>query len=203
MWGERREELKKKLVMIVSLIILTPIVLAVCISTPIFVNVAGGVNWLGFWGSYLGAVLGGGITVIVFWGTIEENKSRDRREEKRHLFEILISDAAHIGELQERLSSTPCNCSTHDDLVYELNTKVLEVKMRLELAGQKGIYTNTSQPIKLLDDMMDQVKKIQKLQVEILDDKNKVKREIDDLCTSLCKMGFIFQIKQFIMDNDR
>lgn len=74
--------MKKKLTIITTLVLLTPIVLAVCISTPIFINITGGVNWLGFWGSYLGAVLGGCITVIVFWGTIQENKNKDLREEK-------------------------------------------------------------------------------------------------------------------------
>lgn len=59
--------MKKKLIVVASLVIFIPIVLAVCISTPIFINITGGVNWLGFWGSYLGAVLGGFITVIVFW----------------------------------------------------------------------------------------------------------------------------------------
>lgn len=195
--------MKKKLIVVASLVIFIPIVLAVCISTPIFINITGGVNWLCFWGSYLGAVLGGFITVIVFWGTIQENKNKDIREEKRNLFDILISDAAHIRELQERLSFTITSDPKHYDLVYELNSKALEIKMRLELAEMKGIYVNTRQPIKLLDDMMSQVGKMQELQMDIKGNRNEVEEQINNLRQALCGMGFIFQIKQFIADNDK
>lgn len=195
--------MKKKLTIITTLVLLTPIVLAVCISTPIFINITGGVNWLGFWGSYLGAVLGGCITVIVFWGTIQENKNKDLREEKRNLFDKLISDAANIRELQERISFTSNSNPKHDDLVYELNSKVLEVKMRLELAEMKGIYVNARKPIKLLDDMMSKVEEMQELQMDINENSNKVDEQINKLQRALCGMGFIFQIKQFIADNDK
>ena len=67
----------------------------------------------------------------------------------------------------------------------------------------KGIYVNTRQPIKLLDDMMSQVGKMQELQMDIKGNRNEVEEQINNLRQALCGMGFIFQIKQFIADNDK
>lgn len=67
----------------------------------------------------------------------------------------------------------------------------------------KGIYVNARKPIKLLDDMMSKVEEMQELQMDINENSNKVDEQINKLQRALCGMGFIFQIKQFIADNDK
>lgn len=194
---KRGRKVKKKLIAIASIVISTPIVLAVCISTPIFVNITGGVNWLGFWGSYLGAVLGGIITVIVFWGTLKNSEESKIRDEKRKLFDTLIVESACIHELQSRIYKLE-----DDELLYQLNTKALEVKLRLELAAEKNIYIDADKPIKMLDDLLCEIQRAEKIKLDFLTPITESKEELERIRLALCKKGFIFEIKNFIAKND-
>ena len=158
---------------------------------------------VGFWGSYFGSVLGGIITVIIFWGTIQDNNEREIREEKRKLFDKLISDTAYISEMQERILSLPESDVLHGNLTDQLRIRALEVKMRLELAEKSKLCIYTEGPMKFLDAMLSQIKEIQKLQTDIFDEDNERNKEIAIIIKNLCKKGFIFEMEQFIIENEK
>ncbi len=158
---------------------------------------------MGFWGSYFGSVLGGIITVIIFWGTIQDNNEREIREEKRKLFDKLISDTAYISEMQERILSLPESDVLHGNLTDQLRIRALEVKMRLELAEKSKLCIHTEGPMKFLDAMLSQIKEIQKLQTDIFDEDNERNKEIAIIIKNLCKKGFIFEMEQFIIENEK
>lgn len=150
-------------------------------------------DWIGFWGAYFGGI----ITLIVFWGTLRNSNKEREKEEKERLFNILISDAAYINELQNRISV----CS-NDDLIFELNKKSLEIKLRLEIAENRNLYSGTAKPIECLDDMMTQIEKIQLLQQNICGNKDEIKKNVYELTEKLCAKGFVFEIKKFIQINN-
>lgn len=190
---------KKELIRMACVIVAIPVVLAICFSTSFFEGFTGGINWLGFWGSYFGGI----ITVTVFFGTIQDNKKREIREEKRKLFDKLISDAAHISEMQEYILSIPNDDLLRKNFTLELNTKILEMKMRLEIAEKSGMCIHTANPIKLLDDMVSEINKIHELQIDIRENQNITKNTIENIVKNLCNQGFIFEIEKFIIENNK
>lgn len=210
------------LVLIIGIVILVPILMDYLIlGNQIQSNATNG-EWIGFFGGYFGSIIGGIITLAVFWGTVWDNKKQSEKEEKLKLFETLITDAALIGETQNRLLTTPPSDAKYKDLVYELNKKALEVKMRLEIAQEKDMYTGTEKPIRLLDDMLDNMRILQismavaEEEIEEQEDNEEERKgKTDDKkedgnnkldiekMTKFCKTGFIFQIKQFILENDK
>lgn len=66
---------KRFLFLIIAVtVVIIPFFLGCFISSPIFKNFVGGINWIGFWGSYLGSVVSGLITLFVLFKTLESNK---------------------------------------------------------------------------------------------------------------------------------
>lgn len=97
------------------IIILIPIVIAfILFGVPIILNYALGhntpcgfevigteVNWLDFWGAYIGAIIGGLITLIPM-----------KRETDRNALNIMINNQEnYIKELKTQLGSNICNLS--------------------------------------------------------------------------------------------
>lgn len=186
---------------IVAIVLICPMIVAFCVSSywiP-WPRINGNNSWIGFWGSYLGSILGGLVTLTVFWGTVRENKANREKEEKLRFFDVLIERATCITQLQERILLSPNN----GDLIYQLNTTALELKLRLEIASQKNIYTGTEKPIKLLDDMMSQIEEMQKVDEDIFISNNEQDILIKRFKQELCKRGFMFEIKKFITQNDK
>lgn len=165
-------------------------------------NVPNG-EWIGFFGSYFGSILGGVITLTVFWGTVWDNKKQAEKEEKLKLFEILVADAARISETQNRLLTIPASDTKYDELIYDLNEKALEVKMRLEIAEEKGLCKGAEKVIRMLDNTMGQIKKIQDIREDIMTPLQISKEKEEKIVAELCKNGFIFHIKQVILENDK
>lgn len=196
---KRGRLMNKKIVLSIFLMIIIPICISLCVYFDLFNFIPGGEAWLGFWGSYLGAILGGIITLIVFWGTVRENKVNREKEEKLRFFDVLIERATCITQLQERILLS----QNDEDLIYQLNTKALELKLRLEIASKKNIYAGTEKPIKLLDDMMSQIEEMQKVGEDIFISNNEQDILIKRFKQELCKRGFMFEIKKFITQNDK
>lgn len=82
----------KKVIVIILLFLIIPIVTGVIVSVPSFSNLKTNNDWIGFWGSYFGAVLGGVITLLVMRTTLMNSKDMQHRDQKRQLCD-------HIAEL--------------------------------------------------------------------------------------------------------
>ena len=48
-------------------------------------------DWIGFWGSYIGAILGGLITLFVLWCTIKSNEDILKKEKKQGFVDDLLT----------------------------------------------------------------------------------------------------------------
>ena len=75
--------MKLKIFGIVIVAIVTPLVVAILISIPGIKWIEVSNDWIGFWGSYLGSILGGIITLLVLAETLKDSremKERDRRQ---------------------------------------------------------------------------------------------------------------------------
>ena len=70
------DKLKKGSIVLLVIIVMgvIPFVLGCMISSPVFKNFVGGDSWIGFWGSYLGSIVSGMITLFVLFKTLESNK---------------------------------------------------------------------------------------------------------------------------------
>ena len=179
------------IVIIVAMIIAAPIVVNYCISTDSGNVTQAGSAWIGFWGSYIGAVLGGIVTLLVMVFTLSSNHKEKRREESIALCENILEEGTCISELLTRLKY-----ASHDkvDIIYELNRKVLALKLKLEIIKTKGSYKGVDALLKLLNDMIDMQEEIQKEKSA-----NKADQEMKSM--ELCNRGFHFQLKKFILDN--
>lgn len=84
-------------------LLLFPIIIAVLVSLPIFPKLETHNDWIGFWGGYLGSILGGLITLFVLKITIDDNNKLKRREEKisyyNHITKLYASFGATAGDL--------------------------------------------------------------------------------------------------------
>ena len=69
-------------ILIIGLPILINFILG--IYTPYDLYVVGEAeNWLGFYGSYIGAIIASGVAYVILWHTIEDNKKSAIRELKK------------------------------------------------------------------------------------------------------------------------
>ena len=91
--GEKKIEAYKnrdvvKLVLVA--IVISPILIAVFVSLPILDGLSASNDWIGFWGGYIGAILGGIITLYVLLETIRDNKEQQRRNERISFYNRLL-----------------------------------------------------------------------------------------------------------------
>ena len=70
------DKLKKENIVLLAIAVMgiLPFILGCAISSPVFKNFVGGDSWIGFWGSYLGSIVSGMITLFVLFKTLESNK---------------------------------------------------------------------------------------------------------------------------------
>lgn len=95
----------KKLMILLCVVgvLLLPTIIAILVSLPILPKLTNNNDWIGFWGGYLGSILGGMITLFVLKITIEDNNRSKKREEKiyfyNHLTKLYSSLGATTGDL--------------------------------------------------------------------------------------------------------
>lgn len=65
---------KRELFIILGIVTFAPIVVAIGVSLPILRCIDNTSPWIGFWGSYVGSIFGGIITLIVLKKTLDNNK---------------------------------------------------------------------------------------------------------------------------------
>lgn len=90
----------------IFLSIITPIIIGFGVSQDILNDWTNDNDWIGFWGSYAGAVIGSIVTLLVLWRTLEDNRLAREREEKVNYYNNLINTIAlYLTDLDIYLSS--------------------------------------------------------------------------------------------------
>lgn len=94
---------KYMILLCVAGVLLLPVIIAILVSLPILPKLANSNDWIGFWGGYLGSILGGIITLFVLKITIDDNNRLKKRDEKisyyNHLTKLYASLGATTGDL--------------------------------------------------------------------------------------------------------
>lgn len=95
----------KKLMILVCVagVLLLPVIIAIMVSLPVLPKLTNSNDWIGFWGGYLGSILGGIITLFVLKITIDDNNRLKKRDEKisyyNHLTRLYVTLGATTGDL--------------------------------------------------------------------------------------------------------
>lgn len=145
---------KKELFTIIGMVALTPLVIAIGVSLPIFSYVDNSSPWIGFWGSYVGSIFGGVITLIVLQKTLNNNKEIldktiqiEREKEERNRKLMFLDD---ICEKIQGLSFDMLTCMHEKDaekmaMLY-ISAEILSVKLK----SRQDEYINCDKLIKQL-----------------------------------------------------
>nr|DAE55769.1 MAG TPA: hypothetical protein [Caudoviricetes sp.] len=196
-------QIKKYVIIIAIIIVLAPVFLdRFILGNQIASNATNG-EWTSFFGSYLGSIIGGIITLIVFWGTMWNSKKESEREEKINLFEILISNASIINKIQKDLSIISMWDRKIDELVDKLSVKLIELKIRLEIAQKRDIYTETIGLIAEIDRMLEKIEDIEDIKLDIYSGKNEGYKKQAHIIGELSEVKIVDCIEKFIEKNNK
>ena len=77
-------------IIIVVVAMITPAIIGWGVSQDILNDWTNDNDWIGFWGSYIGTIMGSSVTLLVLWSTLEDNRQAREREEKVHYYNNLI-----------------------------------------------------------------------------------------------------------------
>ena len=99
----KKLSIEKGMCVIGAVVILCPVILAIGVSCPEFQKINGGDNWIGFWGSYLGAILGGCITLYVLFSTIKNEKEKIELQQKIEKCDLLLENIAALNALHKKI----------------------------------------------------------------------------------------------------
>lgn len=139
------EIIKKNVKFIICIAILIPIIIYILSVFPVFPS--GNNDWSAFWGSYLGAIIGGVITLYVMKKTIDDSVQGRKREEKIEYFNNMITITAKLSNALGNLCKCITRCMADSSMeVYDKSLEMnnlagmfsLELEMLIET--RKDIY---------------------------------------------------------------
>lgn len=88
---------KEILLTLIVAFVLIPLIIAWLLSFRL-INTDTTNEWIGFWGGYLGSIMGGAITLYVMWKTLQTEKNNREREERINYFNNIIHLWAELSE---------------------------------------------------------------------------------------------------------
>ena len=123
-------------------------------------------EWIGFWGGYLGSILGGVITLYVMWKTLQTEKSNKEREERINYFNNIIHLWAELSEAINEVKTYIDRCigetkseeksnNIEKVCVGEAHTIRVLVELRTTLITRKNVYQ--------LQELLEDLEQIEKL----------------------------------------
>lgn len=189
---------------IVITILLIPVVIAFCVSANWirWPKIEGHNDWIGFWGSYTGAIIGGIITLIVLNKTLEENRNTKIGEEKREFFRKLIEDVTYMDIYPKRILNalTENTNKEYIKVVQEYNRRALEMKLRIEIEKSKKIYKGIDEVLdRLIENLEITDVLVKEKMVDTEEKRLELMRNIEK--NKIAIQGLIFTIKKFIEKN--
>ena len=179
-------------------IVISPIFIAVFVSLPVLDGLSADNDWIGFWGGYIGAIMGGIITIYVLLKTIRENKEQQRRNERIGFYNKLLEKTVKIDIHQKKVleMARRKNFEGYMCAILDYHSLLLEIQMMLEIEqgnGHKGI----GKVLKAFQDFVE----ISDGLVKDLERKHKVPLKVKILFNKLSITALLNAVKQFIIQN--
>ena len=138
----------------IGFLIIAPVVVGTVVSMNILESWTNSNDWIGFWGSYLGAIIGGIITLMVLWKTIASNEKEKREREKREFLLSLIEEATYLDMYPKKILYPLLR--NDDDLYHEemleYERRALALNLRIKVEKEKNAYKGVDELIKKLED---------------------------------------------------
>lgn len=123
----------------IGFLIVMPLIISIGVSLPILENVVVDNDWIGFWGSYMGSVLGGIITLYVLWNTIRSSEQARQRDEKIQFFDKVVELYSQLNASEGNVFALATRViSTYDGELYRLYLQ--QVNYSAGLGSELGIF---------------------------------------------------------------
>ena len=166
----------KILAIVIAVSIITPIIIGFGVSQDILNDWTNDNDWIGFWGSYVGTLIGSGITLLVLWSTLEDNKHAREREEKLSYYNNLIETiATYLADADNYLASLTRLLNKQD---YESRNKYVQAKNHLTKSStilSTQLYIKNG--IQNVDKIIECIESIDNMLHDMGVDTNKIARE--------------------------
>lgn len=132
---------------IIIIILVIPVGVGIGVSLPIFMNIENSNDWIGFWGGYLGAIIGGIVTLYVLWRTVNDNENARKNDERLHFFEKIIelfskysASCGNVCALATRLITIPSN-ELYKNFLLQINELAgISTEIEILLMSRGKIY---------------------------------------------------------------
>jgi len=156
---------KEILLTLIVAFVLIPLIIAWLLSFRL-INTDTTNEWIGFWGGYLGSILGGVITLYVMWKTLQTEKNNREREERINYFNNIIHLWAELSEAINEVKTYIDRCigetkseeksnNIEKVCVGEAHTIRVLVELRTTLITRKNVYQ--------LQELLEDLEQIEKL----------------------------------------
>ena len=200
--GRRSLKTKKEKILLIGtvcFIVIFPVLVAILVSIPILDGLSSSNDWIGFWGGYIGSLLGGVITLYVLIKTLESAKEERIAEEKSRFFKELIDLVLDIDFYQKRILKEQMEIRG-DKLqkIMEYNALISKIGMLIKIEKCKGIYNGIDELEKIFEDfskVSDEFVTIQQKNKNIED------KTVKTLFNSLSLEALYETVKNFVVEN--
>ena len=191
----------RRFIFIIAIVsIAAPIIIGWGVSQDILNNWTNDNDWIGFWGSYIGTMIGSFVTLFVLWSTLEDNRRSREREEKVNYYNNLIEViSALFVDIGNYLALVTKSLNGHDYTIYNLCIQAGNQVAKSSMIADahlhiKGDVENIDSIIKFLKPIEDEIDEIghqfdeilkrgynNQQQIDVLNDKmNVIIKKIND-----------------------
>lgn len=213
---EHMKIMKKVLNSCVKLLLFLLFLGFILVIVPLLVGVVTGTNplekntgsqWIDFWGGYLGAIIGGAITLYVLWKTLSVEKRIHEREEKIQYFNDMIKLFADYRNLTVKLCRSINGCVMYkkaenfneaisiNNTLSKCNSEIMMLLLtRSETYDLEELLKENSKYVEMIKEMVAlhiEASKVQYkdkiLREKILSIKNKIMNEKNELEVAIVK----------------
>lgn len=199
---------KNKWALVITLILI-PIAIYALSVIPLFPS--GNNDWAGFWGGYLGSIMGILGAILIMQKTSKEEKNNNKKAEKRQFYNQIIHDFSSIEARYKGLLNQVSYKDNAEKILIEkdkktflneciqLNQIVFECTLHLQLAYQSQYYYRIEKLTKSFNDYNEICKKIiNQLQKEEMTEQKKLEHFYNMALANLNTEALHFEIKRFI-----
>ena len=199
---------KNKWALVIKLILI-PIAIYALSVIPLFPS--GNNDWAGFWGGYLGSIMGILGAILIMQKTSKEEKNNNKKAEKRQFYNQIIHDFSSIEARYKGLLNQVSYKDNAEKILIEkdkktflneciqLNQIVFECTLHLQLAYQSQYYYRIEKLTKSFNDYNEICKKIiNQLQKEEMTEQKKLEHFYNMALANLNTEALHFEIKRFI-----